>query len=37
MSHKDSRSTLLYIVYGKVTVKSPQLWSSACQDTGRPE
>ncbi|MFM0007758.1 hypothetical protein PQR57_43355 [Paraburkholderia dipogonis] len=31
LSHKDSRSTVLCTVYGKVPVKSPQLWSCACQ------
>ena len=33
LSHKDSRSTVLRTVYGKVTVKSPRLWSCACQRT----
>jgi len=33
LSHKDSRSTVLRTVYGKVTVKSPRLWSCACQQT----
>ena len=31
LSHKNSRSTVLRAVYGKVTVKSPRLWSCACQ------
>ncbi|MGB8416914.1 hypothetical protein [Paraburkholderia sp.] len=31
LKHKDSRSTVLRAVYGKVTVKSPRLWSCACQ------
>jgi hypothetical protein len=31
LSHKDRRSTVLRTVYGKVTVKSPRLWSYACQ------
>ncbi|MGF6998344.1 hypothetical protein P3T25_006725 [Paraburkholderia sp. GAS32] len=31
VSHKDSRSTMLRTVYGKVAVKSPRLWSCACQ------
>jgi len=35
LSHKDSRSTVLRTVYGKVTVKSPRLWSCACQRTAR--
>ncbi|WP_433706436.1 ISKra4 family transposase [Paraburkholderia sacchari] len=35
LSHKDSRSTVLRTVYGKVTVKSPRLWSCACQQTAR--
>jgi hypothetical protein len=34
-NHKDSRSTVLRTVYGKVTVKSPRLWSCACQRTAR--
>jgi len=33
LSHKDSRSTFLRTIYGKVTVKSPRLWSCACQQT----
>src|ERR1700730_8956781 len=33
--HKDSRSTVLRTVYGKVTVKSPRLWSCACQGTAQ--
>ena len=33
LSHKDSRSTVLRTIYGKVTVKSPRLWSCACQQT----
>ena len=37
LSHKDSRSTVLRTVYGEVTVKSPRLWSCACQWTaGKP-
>ena len=35
LSHKDSRSTVLRTVYGKVTVKSARLWSCACQRTAR--
>jgi hypothetical protein len=35
LRHKDSRSTVLRTVYGKVTVKSPRLWSCACQGTAR--
>ncbi|CAE6825453.1 hypothetical protein R75483_06451 [Paraburkholderia domus] len=35
LSHKDSRSTVLCTVYGKVTVKSPRLWLCACQRTAR--
>ena len=35
LSHKDNRSTVLRTVYGKVTVKSPRLWSCACQRTSR--
>jgi hypothetical protein len=35
LSHKDSRSTVLRTVYGKVTVKSPRLWSCACQETAQ--
>jgi hypothetical protein len=35
LNHKDSRSTVLRTVYGKVTVKSPRLWSCACQRTAR--
>jgi hypothetical protein len=35
LRHKDSRSTVLRTVYGKVTVKSPRLWSCACQRTAR--
>jgi hypothetical protein len=31
----DSRSRVLRTVYGKVTVKSPRLWPSACQRTAR--
>ncbi|MNT01453.1 hypothetical protein D3C72_1359190 [compost metagenome] len=27
LSHKDSRSTVVRTVYGKVTVNSPRLWS----------
>ena len=37
LNHKDSRSTVLRTVYGKVTVKSPRLWSCACQGTARTE
>jgi len=37
LRHKDSRSTVLCTVYGKVTVKSPRLWSCACQGITRPE
>jgi hypothetical protein len=37
LRHKDSRSTVLRTVYGKVTVKSPRLWSCACQGTARTE
>ncbi|MGH8784903.1 MAG: hypothetical protein ACREYA_07425 [Cupriavidus necator] len=29
LSHKDHRSTVVRTVYGKVTVKSPRLWSCA--------
>jgi hypothetical protein len=35
LSHKDNRSTVLRTVYGKMTVKSPRLWSCACQGTAR--
>jgi len=35
LSHKDSRSTVLRTAYGKVTVKSPRLWSCACQETAQ--
>jgi len=35
LSHKDYRSTVMRTVYGKVTVKSPRLWSCACQRTLR--
>jgi hypothetical protein len=35
LNHKDSRSTVLRTVYGKVTVKSARLWSCACQRTAR--
>ncbi|ODV42968.1 hypothetical protein AWV79_21665 [Cupriavidus sp. UYMMa02A] len=35
LSHKDHRSTVVRTVYGKVTVKSPRLWSCACQQTVR--
>ncbi|MCY1328400.1 hypothetical protein D9M68_914510 [compost metagenome] len=35
VSHKDSRSTVLRTVYGKVTVNRPRLWSCACQRTAR--
>jgi hypothetical protein len=35
LSHKDSRSTVLRTVYGKVTVKSLRLWSCACQETAQ--
>ena len=35
LSHKDSRSTVLRPVYGKVTVKSPRLWSCVCQVTAQ--
>jgi hypothetical protein len=35
LNHKDSRSTALRTVYGKVTVNSPRLWSCACQRTAR--
>jgi hypothetical protein len=35
LSHKDSRSTVLRTVYGKVTVKSARLWSCACPRTAR--
>jgi hypothetical protein len=35
LSHKDSRSTVLRTVYGKVMVKSPRLWSCACQRNAR--
>jgi hypothetical protein len=31
----DSRSTALRTVYGKMTLKSPRLWSCACQRTVR--
>ncbi len=34
-NRKDSRSTVLRTVYGKVTAKSPRLWSCACQRTAR--
>ncbi|MDB5788599.1 ISKra4 family transposase [Caballeronia mineralivorans] len=33
MRHKDSRSTVLRTVYGKVTVKSPRVWSCVCERT----
>lgn len=35
LSHKDSRSTVVRTVYGKVTVNSPRLWSCACQRNAR--
>ncbi|QUN32622.1 hypothetical protein KB879_34060 (plasmid) [Cupriavidus sp. KK10] len=35
LRHKDSRSTVMRTVYGKVTVHSPRLWSCACQRTAR--
>ncbi|BCG05653.1 hypothetical protein PPGU19_102210 (plasmid) [Paraburkholderia sp. PGU19] len=35
LRHKDSRSTVLRTVYGKVTLKSPRLWSCACQETAQ--
>ncbi|TPQ43522.1 ISKra4 family transposase [Cupriavidus pinatubonensis] len=35
LSHKDYRSTVVRTVYGKVTVKSPRLWSCSCQRTVR--
>ncbi|SOE87890.1 hypothetical protein SAMN05446935_8564 [Burkholderia sp. YR290] len=35
LGHKDSRSTVLRTFYGKVTVKSPRLWSCACQETAQ--
>ncbi|QYY33888.1 ISKra4 family transposase (plasmid) [Cupriavidus pinatubonensis] len=35
LSHKDHRSTVVRTVYGKVTLKSPRLWSCACQQTVR--
>jgi hypothetical protein len=35
LSHKDGRSTVLRTVYGKVTVKSPRLWSCVCQETAQ--
>jgi hypothetical protein len=35
LRHKDSRSTVLRTVYGKVTVKSPRLWSCACHGSGQ--
>src|SRR4030095_3073968 len=35
LSYKDSRSTVVRTVYGKVTVNSPRLWSCACQRTVR--
>jgi hypothetical protein len=35
LSHKDSRSSVLRTMYGKVTVKSTRLWSCACQRTAR--
>jgi hypothetical protein len=31
LAEGDSRSTVLRTVYGEVTVKSPRLWSCACQ------
>ena len=31
LCHKDSRSIVLRTVFGKVTMKSPRLWSCACQ------
>ena len=33
LHHKDSRSTVLRTVYGKVIVKSPRLWSCTCEQT----
>lgn len=33
LTHKDSRSTVLRTVYGKMTVKSPRLWSCAYKRT----
>ena len=35
LRHKDSRSTVLRTVYGKVIVKSPRLWSCACKQTAQ--
>jgi hypothetical protein len=35
LNQKDSRSTVLRTVYGKVRVKSARLWSCACQRTAR--
>ena len=35
LRHKDSRSTVLRTVYGEVIVKSPQLWSCACEQTAQ--
>jgi hypothetical protein len=35
LRHKDSRSTVLRTVYGKVIVKSPRLWSCACEQTAQ--
>jgi hypothetical protein len=35
LSRKDSRSTVLRTVFGKVMVKSPRLWSCACQQNAR--
>lgn len=37
LRHKDNRSTVLRTVHGKVTVKSPRLWSCACQRTPRAQ
>ncbi|MFP3645820.1 ISKra4 family transposase [Paraburkholderia sp. SIMBA_054] len=35
LRHKDSRSTVMRTVYGKVTMKSPRLWSCACRGTAQ--
>ncbi|MEA3089103.1 MAG: hypothetical protein QOJ04_445, partial [Caballeronia sp.] len=35
LRHKDSRSTVLRTVYGKVIVKSQRLWSCACEQTAQ--
>jgi hypothetical protein len=35
LRHKDTRSTVLRTVYGKVILKSPRLWSCACHETAQ--